>query len=478
MIGNWSQIKRMANKKQAEEIQNKRLLSYEQMEQYEQIIVDGLFKSKQKMAELRGVQFIGRLIKVDHQKIKQTIEVFPEYRHRLVLVAMKKNLDKKYKVIDTMEVDSMAGKLPATTENIQIGIDRKTGKPSTEEIMVSGQFHMKFKEGTTEFEFVLEVREGDENNTFEYTFYCDEAHAKHAAEFFKHLNELANKHNFYKGQAFDSSLKFLYNERKYTWNDLILDNKTKKNIKENVDNFIELGHVFAANNCDVKRGIILEGSPGTGKTKCGKILMNSYKNTSFIMIPPRHFKEEMFQAIWQIAKEIAPTIIFLEDFDMFGQSRERNFNGASLGDFMQLLDGITDTSANIITIATTNSVGVLEAALKNRPGRFDTVITFPKPAEPERRKMAEMVMGTTKCDKRSTIIEIIVEATSGKTPAYIEEFFKRMVSVAISEGNYDKKTYKVNLTVKCAQKVAEDFGKDSDFDEKPGDREIDEDEYL
>ena len=89
-----------------------------------------------------------------------------------------------------------------------------------------------------------------------------------------------------------------------------------------------------------------------------------------------------FDDFLSLARFVAPTVVFLEDLDLFAQDRQSK-DWPGLGELMGQLDGAIDNE-DIVTIATTNRLEVIEKALRNRPGRFDRVLRFDTMDEPIR----------------------------------------------------------------------------------------------
>ena len=83
-------------------------------------------------------------------------------------------------------------------------------------------------------------------------------------------------------------------------------------------------------------------------------------------------------AIFRLARELAPTILILEDIDLYGEEREVARDAERLGELMNELDGMVDNK-EIIVFATTNNLIKVEKALQSRPGRFDRIYKIMNP---------------------------------------------------------------------------------------------------
>ena len=130
-----------------------------------------------------------------------------------------------------------------------------------------------------------------------------------------------------------------------------------------------------------KRGVLMYGPPGTGKTTIGNIICNEAPDSTVILITPDLIAEnnngkQSIKLLYMLADFVSPSVIFLEDLDLFSEDREGVVDQLSLGALMNILDGVNQVK-NAVTVATTNRLELIEKALSNRPGRFDRVVEVP-----------------------------------------------------------------------------------------------------
>jgi AAA+ superfamily predicted ATPase len=252
-------------------------------------------------------------------------------------------------------------------------------------------------------------------------------------KFLKYVDE----HNFLRGKKIDPRCNFIKLDKTYTWDDIILSEKLKMDIRQNLSNLIEHRSIYRDNGLKVRRGLIFSGPPGVGKTNLIKILCSTIDWT-VIWVSPKYIDARSVPQIMQLTKDLSPSILILEDIDLYGSSRELNANPQVLGELMNQLDGV-EGLVDIITIATTNNAAVLEKALLDRPGRFDKVITFDVPQSAERLQMLELFASTVEKDDSFTWEELSKKPTEGMSGAQVREVISQGVIQAVDDRSIDKK---------------------------------------
>lgn len=193
-----------------------------------------------------------------------------------------------------------------------------------------------------------------------------------------------------------------------TFADVAGCDEAKREIMEFVQ-FLKEPKRFTDLGAKIPKGALLCGPPGTGKTLLAKATAGE-ANVPFYSISGSDFVE-MFVGVgpsrvrdlFKEARENAPCIIFIDEIDAVGRQRGRGgFSGGNderentLNQLLVEMDGF-DSTTNIIILAGTNRVDILDAAL-TRPGRFDRQITVDKPDLQGRKSIFEVYLKTITLD--------------------------------------------------------------------------------
>ncbi|MFX1308565.1 MAG: proteasome-activating nucleotidase [Promethearchaeota archaeon] len=200
-------------------------------------------------------------------------------------------------------------------------------------------------------------------------------------------------------------------------------------VRETVELPLKKPELFKRIGIEPPKGVLLFGAPGTGKTLLAKAVAHETEAT-FIRIIGSELVQKfigegarLVREIFNLAKEKAPTILFIDELDAIGSQRLKI---ATSGDrevqrtLMQLLselDGF-EQRGDVKIIGATNRVDILDPALL-RPGRFDRMIEFPIPDE--RAREAIFKIHTRNLNVEETIeFKRLVKLTEGATGADIK----------------------------------------------------------
>lgn len=207
------------------------------------------------------------------------------------------------------------------------------------------------------------------------------------------------------------------------WDDVILDKKLKEEIILNIVFPLSKEKECIRSGIPWRRGLLMGGLAGTGKTQVCRILCNELpKGVTMIWSTPKAlYDSEKIQLLFEAARYFSPTLIIIEDIDFIGTSREIARNEI-LGELLTQLDG-NDPNHGIFVIATTNRPELLDVALANRPSRFDVKVEFSLPSENERIQLMKLFTKKMKFDKSLDYQMIAREMGNKLTGAQIKEVF-------------------------------------------------------
>ena len=179
----------------------------------------------------------------------------------------------------------------------------------------------------------------------------------------------------------------------------------------------------------LKRGILLYGRPGTGKTLTAMYLANQMRDrTVFLMAG---FDFGWLSQTCQMARALQPSVVILEDVDLIAEDRSRpGCVSPFLFELLNQMDGLAEDT-DVVFLLTTNRVEILEPALAARPGRVDQALELPLPDPASRRRLFELygqglVMQVNELD-------LFIERTEGASAAFIRELLRKAALFAAEE---------------------------------------------
>jgi ATP-dependent 26S proteasome regulatory subunit len=170
-----------------------------------------------------------------------------------------------------------------------------------------------------------------------------------------------------------------------------------------------------------KKGLLFYGPPGTGKTHTLHYIIGQLKKeyTTFLITAEQVENLEMY---CQLARLVEPAIIVLEDVDIIAKERGSGGSETMLNKLLNEMDGLKEES-DLIFLLTTNRPDDLEEAIRNRPGRIDQAIEFPKPDKTGRTKLAQLYSGSIELTLAEA--EAIADRTEGASAAFVKELLRR-----------------------------------------------------
>jgi AAA+ superfamily predicted ATPase len=249
---------------------------------------------------------------------------------------------------------------------------------------------------------------------------------------------IKNNHHL-KGKKVKPDGSFLKNSKKYTFEDIVLSQEIMTEIEENVLDFFQNRETYIQNGLPRKRGLILYGEPGTGKTLLGKVLCSQIDCT-FIWVTPSKMTLPIEVAhLFEMARELSPTIIFMEDLDFYASNRSEYGGGnvRILGEILNQMDGFEE-NGDVVVIATTNEIESIEPALKDRPSRFDRLLELTSPDLKGRIKLLKRLLQNQNGVDGS--IEEVAHKIDGFNGAHIHELVILAKKESLKLGDVDNQS--------------------------------------
>jgi len=246
---------------------------------------------------------------------------------------------------------------------------------------------------------------------------------------------------------------------KVNFADIAGNDSAKQDLEEVVD-FLKNPKKYDQLGAKIPKGVLLVGSPGTGKTMLARAVAGE-ANVPFFSISGSEFVE-MFVGVgasrvrdlFAKAKKNSPAIIFIDEIDAVGRKRGSGMGGGhdereqTLNQILVEMDGF-ETGTNVIVLAATNRADVLDAALL-RPGRFDRRVNIMLPERKDREAILK-VHFKNKPTEANINLDNLAAKTAGSSGADLANIANESAIVAARENK--KKISNAHLT-EAFEKVA------------------------
>lgn len=234
---------------------------------------------------------------------------------------------------------------------------------------------------------------------------------------------------------------YVQNETGVTFKDVAGQEEAKESLQEVVD-FLHNPGKYTAIGAKLPKGALLVGPPGTGKTLLAKAVAGE-AHVPFFSMSASEFVE-MFVGVgasrvrdlFEEAKKNAPCIIFIDEIDAIGKSRDNSYNSndereQTLNQLLAEMDGF-DSSKGILILAATNRPEVLDPALL-RPGRFDRRIIVERPDLKGRVEILKVHAKNVSLDE-TVDLDGIALATSGAVGSDLANMINEAAILAVKNG--------------------------------------------
>lgn len=263
----------------------------------------------------------------------------------------------------------------------------------------------------------------------------------------KACNEVKGQVLVFEDGHFRKSEELFASIQRASFDDLVLGGGLKEELRADVARFFARKGFYAQHRIPWKRGLLLIGPPGNGKTQTLKALL---KELALPILYVKTFKDrnedsKNIRNVFARARRNAPSVIVVEDLDCALDEATRSV-------FLNELDGFAE-NAGLLTIATTNHPHKLDRSILDRPSRFDRKFHFPLPAAAERK--AYLAKWNADADAALRLsdagLDALVPKTDGFTFAYLKELVLSSALVWVDDaqpGAMDDIAAKVCRTLK------------------------------
>lgn len=210
--------------------------------------------------------------------------------------------------------------------------------------------------------------------------------------------------------------------------DVILDESVLAAIERQVVGVARHKSLLRATGQHLKRGLLLYGPPGVGKTHTVRYLAGLLTDTTIIQLSGEALG--FISQACSVARVLEPSVVVVEDVDLIAEDRRRGHGGQPLlFALLNEMDGL-EGDRDVTFILTTNRADLLEPALAQRPGRVDQAVELTLPDLAARRRLFELYRGGLRIGADDAQLETLFAQAEGVTASFLKEWVRRAALVA------------------------------------------------
>jgi len=214
-----------------------------------------------------------------------------------------------------------------------------------------------------------------------------------------------------------------------TAGDVVLPDGMLEHIERHIVGIAEFSADLLGAGQHLKRGLLLHGPPGTGKTHTVRYLTARLASLTVILLTGRSIR--FIDQAAALARRLQPSMVVLEDVDLVATDRDYSPGGNPLlFSLLDAMDGV-GADADVTFVLTTNRADILETALADRPGRVDLAVEIPRPDARCRERLLRLYARDLVVDAD---LQQVVGGTEGVTASFMKEMIRRTVLASLRAG--------------------------------------------
>jgi ATP-dependent 26S proteasome regulatory subunit len=179
----------------------------------------------------------------------------------------------------------------------------------------------------------------------------------------------------------------------------------------------------------LKRGLLLYGPPGVGKTHSVRYLISRLDGVTIVQLTGDSLG--LIGTACSVARTLQPAMVVVEDVDLIAEDRGMHpGHHPLLFQLLNEMDGLAE-DVDVVFLLTTNRAELLEPALAARPGRVDQAVPLELPDADSRLRLFRLYRGRLSVDESR--LDTVIARTEGVTASFLKELLRRAALVAASE---------------------------------------------
>jgi cell division protease FtsH len=258
-----------------------------------------------------------------------------------------------------------------------------------------------------------------------------------AQDVLRELGDLRSRLNVYRGQLLElnagpGGVEVLFPSLPRTSrDDVVLPEEVLHRVERHTLDMAARRAELRAAGQHLKRGLLLHGPPGTGKTHTVRYVVQALPDTTVLLMSGSSL--HLIGAVTSLARDLQPAALVLEDVDLVAEDRAYG-PGASpvLFELLDAMDGAAE-DADLLFLLTTNRADLLEPALAARPGRVDVAVEIGLPDAAARDRLLSLYARGVPLELTEEERAAAVERMEGVTASFVKELLRRSVLEALTE---------------------------------------------